>query len=683
MKKRYLHLLLIVLVLCGQHQLNAQVDKNLVALNEPNRNKNNSFQDASVSLNFIKFKNSLNLAERFKAKGDTNSMLEKLVNNLNVDGVVRFSSIYRNMAEQYADNTTSNQNISFVDYPISNSGSAQLAGYPMLDLIFSTRLSKTVDFNVGYSIFYSFAGNQDNSTSNGRSLTAVNYLKFNGNVITPIGKFTINAGAAGLTASLSRMTMGIPANRDDYFDRLPWDWYRKSFGRYEDYYNLSVNVGNSPVGRSQLQGFTLNGNIAPLDLNVFALIGRTNFTVANKNTITDFPALVYAGRIEKPLFTRTLNGKIGANYYTRRGYLTNSSERLDANSIYSIDMSGRIKKLIVSAEFAGSNINNPLANVNGFGFFVKADMDKKLSTFPVGVEFYYINKNLVSLDGGVINSNSNVRLGGYEYNADNANEYLVYDNVLMPNLAQEVGILANNRVGLNLKAEKKFGKFGVQISSGTSQEIENMSNSVMIQHRVNAFSASRFRPWFQAAGPYSRIHSNWRRTFERFTISDPSNDYKKGYNSLDLFLKYKLMVAGRELLLFNFSNFSSIQKGVMPVIPVFGDAAFIRSFYNAFDAAYKLSPKYTIVGQYGYETVLGNTKIDMVLSDGGTLTTDPNLGKTVHQIGQSVGMGIDYDFSATAGIHLRHKFMWHEDKNFILDRYSGTETYLELKIFFK
>ncbi|MBY0424949.1 MAG: hypothetical protein K2Q22_04865 [Cytophagales bacterium] len=184
-------------------EIHAQVDKNLVAYND------NTTVMAQKPLNFdlSVFRNNVARFQPRIAIKDTNSVLEKLVNNLNVDGQVRFSTIYRNMSQAYADMTTSNQNISFVDYPISNSGAAQLAGYPMLELRFGSRFSKNIDFNVGYSFFHSFTGATD--VYGGKSLSVVNNLKFNGNVLTPIGKFTVNAGA-GLTAALSRFTVGLP-----------------------------------------------------------------------------------------------------------------------------------------------------------------------------------------------------------------------------------------------------------------------------------------------------------------------------------------------------------------------------------------------------------------------------------------------------------------------------------------
>ncbi|HXA01925.1 MAG TPA: hypothetical protein VNW99_08055, partial [Cytophagaceae bacterium] len=56
--------------------------------------------------------------------------------------------------------------------------------------------------------------------------------------------------------------------------------------------------------------------------------------------------------------------------------------------------------------------------------------------------------------------------------------------------------------------------------------------------------------------------------------------------------------------------------------------------------------------------------------------------RVIDQTGTRLGTGIDYDFSATAGLHLRRTWMSQKDKNFIQDQFKGNETTIELKIFF-
>jgi hypothetical protein len=208
-----------------------------------------------------------------------------------------------------------------------------------------------------------------------------------------------------------------------------------------------------------------------------------------------------------------------------------------------------------------------------------------------------------------------------------------------------------------------------------SQEKENLYDTITIQHHVSAFSRSRFRPWFQASGPYSRVRSSWLRTFETLTITDRANgidtDYRKGFNTVELLLKEKLSLFGRELVLLNFNTYSSIQDGFSPV-PLLGNKAFVRSMYNDLTIAYALGPKYAAIVQVGIEKVWGNDRIDL----------SPENGGTINQTGKTIAVGIDYDFVKNAGLHIRHRYMVHEDENFLLDRYRGHETTLELKIFF-
>ncbi len=208
------------------------------------------------------------------------------------------------------------------------------------------------------------------------------------------------------------------------------------------------------------------------------------------------------------------------------------------------------------------------------------------------------------------------------------------------------------------------------MGTGISGEIKNLSDTISIQHRVNAFSRSRFRAWYQAGGPYGRIKSVWMRTYENIAITDSVIDYKKGFNGLDLVLKYKFRLFNRNLILLSFSNYNSIQEGISP-IPVFSDKAFVRTFYEEFSAYYQLSPKYSLVGFFGIERAKANKRTTLAINN-----------EAMDQTGHAYGFGIDYDFADNAGIYMRHRWMDHEDKNFQLDVFKGQETTLELKLFF-
>ena len=103
----------------------------------------------------------------------------------------------------------------------------------------------------------------------------------------------------------------------------------------------------------------------------------------------------------------------------------------------------------------------------------------------------------------------------------------------------------------------------------------------------------------------------------------------------------------------------------------FSNKAFVRTFYNNFTAAYAISTSYTLVGEAGIERVVAN----------GRTILSPENEKPINQTGYGFGLGVDYDFNKQANLHLRQRWMYQRDVNFNLDRFAGTETYLELKIF--
>src|SRR5690606_32338836 len=155
------------------------------------------------------------------------------------------------------------------------------------------------------------------------------------------------------------------------------------------------------------------------------------------------------------------------------------------------------------------------------------------------------------------------------------------------------------------------------------------------------------------------------------TITDSITNYKKGFNNIELLLKYKFSLFNRDLILLNFNNIATIRDG-FSVTPKFSNEAFIRTFYEDITIAYALGKKYMIVANAGVEIAKGNNRVNI----------SPENGKTIDQIGYGISGGIDYDFSKNAGIHLRHRYMTHKDANFILDKFKGHETTFELKIFF-
>ena len=608
---------------------------------------------------------------------------------LKISGVTRFLTIYRSMQESYVDMINADKNFSFTDYPLASVGSngAANGAYPMLELNLQSKLAKNFDFNVGYSLSHSFSGALTEGSA--QNINAVQNLNFKAAYRSGMLKSTVYAGEV-LWTNLSRFTMGQPEYRDNYFERLPWDWYRKSFTRYQEYYSLSSNIGQQNLGNSPLQGFIGEFEVLPLQLNFKAIYGRTNRSVALSSSTRDFPSFTHGYRLEKLIFERQIRGKVGVNLYQKNADEAFTGGLPDNNTIGSLDFGLKVaNKVNVSGEFGMGKLensyftNNPLDDGTGAGGVLKVEFDRRAVLWTFSVEYYHIQKNLVSLDGSILNSNTGARDGGFGTEA-------IYDNTQQINISNEVGQLANNRSGVNLKLEATLDKLKIQFGYSIGQELTNAGDTITIQHRVNSFSRSRFRPWFQAGGPYARIKSAFFRTFETITIGnkyyDATNRELLGFNTIELFLKYKLPIGKKhELVLLNFSSANSVKEG-FNVFSNIDSKTYTTLVYNDFIAAFKLTEKVSLVANYAVEHFRGsertNLSPDVVAVEDANGNSLNSADRIIKQYGSAYAAGIDYDFNKTTSLHLRGKYMTHEDKNFTKDKFSGFETNFELKIFF-
>lgn len=156
---------------------------------------------------------------------------------------------------------------------------------------------------------------------------------------------------------------------------------------------------------------------------------------------------------------------------------------------------------------------------------------------------------------------------------------------------------------------------------------------------------------------------------------------------MNLELKYKFKLVGKELILINYNNYSSVQDHYSP-IPVFTDKAFLRIFYSELMAFYAIHSKVTIVSFVATERVLGNQRTELADASGNLITNAKGkpvssaTGKAVDQTGYGIGIGVDYNFHSRASLHWRNRWFSHSDKNFTHDNFKGYESTVEFKVFF-
>lgn len=619
---------------------------------------------------------SIKFSERFNYLGLGKNKNKGLFSeNLQVTGVVRFLSRFRHMDESYVDMTTSDNHLMFTDYPNSNAGSGLNAGYPLLELNLQSQVKKNLNFNVGYSFGHAFTGDIDGKS---QSIGAVQNLNFGAQLKTGKIKTSIWVGEV-LWTNLSRFTMGQPEFTDNFFERLPWDWYRSSFTRYQEYHSLSSNIGAQNLGRAPLQGGIGVVDFLPLQASIKVIYGVTNRSITSSNFGKGFPSYINGYRLEKYIFERKIRGKTGLNLYNKKAYTDFTGEIPDDNMMYTFDFDVKVKKIKFTGEVGGSKIDNPGVKDDGQGFGVvfKTQFDRRAVLWPFSVEFYNITKNFGDVNGSLLNSNPTVKQSGY------SNEF-IYNDSYFGNVSNEVGQLVNNRRGVNLNLEANLGDLKIQLGYSVSQEIEKISDTLTIQHRVNALSRSRFRPWFQASGPYSRIKGYWFRTFETFTLNNEGGYLNRkllGFNAVDLRFKYRKKIGkNNEIIIINLTTLNTISDEFSVVPSPVSDKNLVSLLYNDITAAFKVNKKLSLVGNFAVESVKGSTRTN--LSPDKPAENFSAKDRVVDQIGHMYAIGADYDLSRKVSFHLRTKYMDHEDKNFLKDKFSGYETTFELKIFF-
>lgn len=580
------------------------------------------------------------------------------IKRLNVSGTLQFMAFYRDMSTWYPDMSTSPRNLSMITYPaVSTTGNS--TGPPLLEIEMEGKPVQGSSFKVGFSTRQLYNGQQGDSS---RVAFIRELLKFETIRYTDYGTFKLTAGGGSNWLVISPMTVSNKNFRTDPFDKLPWDWYNNSNKKYLNYHkNPSVRTDERFAG-SPVQGFTFEGSGLPAGFSCVFFYGRSNRSVLGNDVYSYLPSALYVAKVEKSLRQH----KISLNAYQAAANTDNRKGVSDNRTILTSELKLRLSRIRLNTELGMGKVDNPSVHSDWEqALDLRLETDRTFTKIPLYFQYYNIGLNVVSQESAMLQSNLTTPSGGYTRVA------LEEDNNLDINLLQETGMLANNRQGGVFKTEEKFGPVKIELGTSATQELQNVSNIITVQHRAFTFSRSRFRPFSNQTGPYQRISNRNRRSFERLLITDSITNYKKSYNTMDFTLKYLVRIFNRNLVVSNYNFYGSISDKFSP-IATFDDDAFVRTWYEEFSAFYMISKKMVLLGTVSLESIQANHRT--------TLSTENN--KPMDQRGIGYGGGIDFDFGERAGIYLRHRWFQGKDKNFSLDTFSGTESQIELKIFF-
>lgn len=587
------------------------------------------------------------------------SLLKPLVNRWAGSEIGRFwvngefnpYVVYRKMDEAYAGTYGGAENLSFAPYPNLLSPTVNTL-QPTLVLRVGGTDTAGISWEVDYAFFYRYDSDQRHRLS----FLGQNNLVTRLETRFPGYRLRLQAGAGVMPVHFSRLILSNRYIREGLFDRVPWEYHAGSALRSEAAFQESV-FSPSLYDKAASQGFLAGWEGRRWSGKFFA--GRTQLQLFPDGLDRQLPALVYAGRTE----LRMGHGwKAGSQVYHSRQALNPRDGARDFRTLFSADAEWQGKNWNIQGETGVAGLSNPIdGRAFGLGAVGRVNFPGKPVSFRI--QAFGIGRNFVCLESEVYNANPLYRQGGLL--ADSA-----YNNFLYPAYLNPAGSLVNNRAGIDLEAEKKNRHLSVSLGQQISREIVYGGNTISFPHMLNGFSRSRFSPWQQYTGPYGRIGNRFRMSLEKVRVHGNSTAprwFSSGY--LDFRLR---LPAGRQWASL-FSRTAWASAGAGPGSGLFSpESGLLRSLLQEFDLMVPLARGLFVVATAGWE--------QNQASSGTALS--PETGRPLNQRGRGFGLGLDWDWASNAGLCLRHRWLQHRDLSFLADRFSGTETVVEIKIGF-
>ncbi|MEL6671305.1 MAG: hypothetical protein AAFR61_03910 [Bacteroidota bacterium] len=637
--------------------------------------------------------NDISLPDGYLSPRGDSVLREVPLKKLSVTGYYRFFGYGRDMSEPYPNLAPYERSIGVGD------------GYrePMLSMFVSGRPNGKSSFATELFVFTPY----NDGTTEGNVLTMNLGLNFYGNFRTKFGKFGVRAGGIHWYA-MSPFTMGIfqVIDRFSIFDRTPWEGVNGT-EKYQSYFEtgaisrdvrwnnrafqgLIVEGGSLPgrlsfaflFGKSQVNGGLLNGQTDPLATIVNPGVAGNVPTYAGFAGLNRFvPSSMTGFRLKKDFG----NNFIAYNTLYNRQRI--SPTRLANDSLpfpvqtyalHTLQFLFQPAKLHISGEIGVGNYALPGEEKRyGEVGMVKIGIPKDYTFLPLDVQLYQIGKNFYN-DNGEIQTFSNPEIqqattGPNQVGQPSAGGVLT-----------QVGQLVHNRRGINLNTEARLGPLGINLGWGIARELDTLSNQLSFVHRINGLALSRIYNPFPAGatgptivGPYGRVTTFFRGAFETVPLTDVDPQTLapltiKNFQSFDVQGKFHTELFKRPLYLFYLGSWMGASPDVR-FFPTYREDAYLQATYHELDLYYELFPGFILAGYGGLEYVKGGLNTEW--GDSGTL-------QPRNQFGRAIAFGFDWTVAKNAAFYVRQRYMSFEDRSFVLDRYNGYETTVELKVFF-
>ena len=594
----------------------------------------------------------IDYVSRIRDFGNFPKQARSVLRDFSVSGYYRFVTNYRHLDESY-EHLASTPNTIFVG------DDSQI---PQLSLNISGSVSKKTSFGTDLYMWTPLTGAGQKENVKGLNLGVSLY----GTYVNDAGEFTVRTGGINWY-SLSPFTFQTNKGYDRYsiFERNPWDPATKNIDdRYATFYNSGAINQDERWGQQAFDGLIVEAKKLAHGFSGVIMYGKTQLN----GGLSPLPNNSYGGKIKKEY------GKnfVSFNTFNNTSYYDSTQKEFSGFNIATIEFKQLVGAFTFKGEVGtGRTFIKDVYNDWGEMVSIKASTDIA-NSFPVELHFYRISDKVVNNSGSFINTSND--LSANDVTSQGTQPVLpAVASAMVP-----VGQLTNNRQGIDLNGQINIGRVKTSIGYTTSAELENISSAITYSHPINSLALAHFWRWdFPSnVGPYKNLSKIYRSVYETVHITETDAATllplsKKYFNSIEVNMKYKTSVFGKDCYLYYLGSFNSAQPEAS-AITVFTEKAYLRTYYHQFESYIKLNRSIVWCSYLGYERIIANYATE----------TDVETKRPKNQTGIGIATGFDIRMSKNAGLYLRQRWMNYEDTSFKNDRYSGYESTVEIKIFF-
>ncbi len=589
---------------------------------------------------------------------------------IQVNGYYRFFGINRNLNEAF---TVIPGNV-YANAPAYVLGTGDVYRDPPLMLLnIGVQATSKTFVGMDYALYHNFSGQPGSGNINlnlGINLT--------GSFQTAYGKYTAHLGGINWI-DMSGMVFSsfIGYQRYSLFERWPWEGNAIANERASNYFEYGNISRDMRFGMQPFKGLLVDGTDIPGNFSFRLLYGTTP---AQATIDSKIPSYTIGGKLRKKINSHVL----GAQFMEYKIYPDSLAKEEAGIQLQTCSYDYEKNGLEISAELGRGQLYSEIQKKGwGNALRLKVKTPKEWLLVPVELEAFYLSPNFVNYYGNFLSSNTAV-LSSSAINQGGATNASSGGISNFSGSITDVGQVSNNRKGLSLNSWINIGR-NTKINFGNmlSQELEQMGNKLAFGHKINALPFSRFAPFTTNIGAYGNWTSYFRGFSQTMQITDTtSNGMAKkltGFNMFQIQLKQRVNLGKIPAYFLYVGSFGSAQN-FLSMIPVLNKNAYLQTYYHELDGIFQLRKGIGFITSFGYESIIGNNQMNKGDNADGKLGSLQN--NPVNQQSTLFGLGLDVKLNENLNLYMRHRLFSQKDKSFTKDHIEGTESSIELKLFF-